>query len=230
VRSCAGESPARQPPGRRRYEKSLFSRKRIRYYRSGFEREKFAMRKHLYGFALFVFIAASGAALYTLLFAPLKADVPVVGDDRLVVIVREPADLEEVKPIKSPLSYELKSFHIDLESRRGTAEVQLDWNSSEKPPAEVSVEFGLTTPGEPFSGMTVGHDDVRKPFEKGRSVTKTCRFLVLGHPGPNVTSYYGYAEVTEAAGIDDYITKLVLIEKNRMAGAIPALITHPNKK
>lgn len=197
------------------------------------------MRKHLYGFALFAFIVASGAALYTLLYAPVNADVPPVDDDRLVVIVREPANLEEVKPVKVPLSYEVKSFHIDLETGGGTVEVKLDWNSDKKPPAGVWFDFGVTTPGKPYEGMRVGYYYVHEPFEKGRSMTKTCRFKISGDPNPNVTNYYGYAEVTELVEKEEVtkqveangdITKLVLIEKNRMSGAIPALMTHPNKK
>jgi hypothetical protein len=188
------------------------------------------MRKHIYGFALFIFIVGSGAALYTLLYAPLKLNVPPVGDDRLVVIVREPADIEEVNPVKSPLSYELKSFHLDLETSEGTVELKLAWDSDKKPPAEVRFDFGLTTPGKPYEGMRVRSYSVYEPFKKGKSVTHTCKFKSWGNPKPDVTNYYGYAEIIEPLGKDDFITKTVLIEKNRMAGAVPALITHPNKK
>jgi hypothetical protein len=197
------------------------------------------MRKHIYGFALFVFIVASGAALYTLLYAPFKADVPPVGDDRLVVIVREPANIEEVRPERNPLSYELKSFHIDLETGEGTVEVKLAWDSDKKPPAGVRFNFGLTTPGTRYEGMAVGSYYISEPFKKDRSVTYTCKFKSGGDPNPNAANYYGYAEVTEPVEKPEVrkpvetngdITKLVLIEKNRMAGAIPALMTHPNKK
>lgn len=188
------------------------------------------MRKHIYGFALFVFIVASGATLYTLLYAPLKADVPPVDSDRLVVIVREPADIEEVKPVKVLLSYEVKSFHIDLETGLGTVEVKLEWNSDKKPPAGVRFDFGLTTPGKRYEGMKVGSYYVKEPFKNGRSVTYTCKFKSWGDPDPKVTNYYGYAEVTEPVEKNDDVTYLVLIEKNRMAGAVPALMTHPNKK
>ena len=77
--------------------------------------------------------------------------------------------------------------------------------------------------------MTVGSYYANKPFEKGRSVTETCRFKTSGYPNPNVTNYYGYAEVTEAVGTGSGFSKTVLVEKNRM-GAIPALMGHPNKK
>lgn len=88
----------------------------------------------------------------------------------------------------------------------------------------------MTTPGKPYQGMTVGSYYVYKPFEKGRSMTKICRFKISGDPDPNVKTYYGYAEVTEGGGADDGYAKTVLVEKNRMAGAIPVLMGHPKKK
>ena len=90
--------------------------------------------------------------------------------------------------------------------------------------------FGVTTPGKPYEGMTVGSYYVYKAFEKGRSMTKTCRFKTSGAPDPNVTNYYGYAEVAEPFEKNDGVTNLVLIKRNRMAVAIPALMVHQKKK
>jgi hypothetical protein len=194
-------------------------------------KEKFAMRKHIYGVALFIFIVACGAVAYALFLAPAM-EVNTTSrycPKRIPATVSDPDPIPE-SPKPGPLAYKIKSFYLDLETGGGTVEVQLDWNSSEKPPAGVRLDFGLTTPGEPFSGKTVGYDYVHKPFEKGRSVTKTCRFMTSGDLDPKVKNYYGYAEVTDAAGVGSGITKTVLVEKNRMAGAMPVLMGHPNKK
>jgi len=187
------------------------------------------MRKHIYGFALFVFIVACGATAYTLFLSPTVEIKTSYCPKRIPLAVGNPDPIQE-SPRPGPLAYKIKSFYIDDETDGATVEVQLDWNSSEKPPAGVRFDFGLTTPGEPFSGRTVGSYYADKPFEKGRSVTKICRFKTSGDPDPSVTNYYGYAEVTEAAGMGDGFKKTVLVEKNRMAGAIPVLMGHPNKK
>lgn len=190
------------------------------------------MRKHIYGFALFIFIVACGATAYALFLAP-TVEVNTSSNycrKRVPVAVHEDPDPIQESPRPGPLASEIKSFHIDLETGDGTVEVQLDWNSSEKPPSGVRLDFGVTTPRKPYEGMTVGSYYVNKPFEKGRSATHTCRFKTSGSPDPAVTNYYGYAEVTEATGTGSGFTKTVLVAKNRMAGAIPALMGHQKKK
>jgi hypothetical protein len=187
------------------------------------------MRKHIYGFALFVFIVACGVTAYTLFLAPTVEIKPSYCRRNIPSAVSDPGPIQE-SPGPGPLAYKIKSFYLDLETGEGTAEVRLDWNSSEKPPAGVRFDFGVTTPGEPFSGMTVGSYWAPKPFEKGRSVTMTCRFKTSGGLDPKVENYYGFAEAAEAGGIGSGFTKTVLVEKNRMAGAIPVLTGHPKKK
>ena len=145
------------------------------------------MRKHIYGFALFVFIVACGVTAYAL-FMPRRwrlntsskyCPKRISGGSQ-----RHPDPILE-SPKPGPLSYKIKSFHIDLETGLGTVEVQLDWDSGEKPPAGVRLDFGLTTPGEPYSG-TDGRVMVMSTsrLKKGMSVTKTCLFKTSGRPRP----------------------------------------------
>lgn len=190
------------------------------------------MRKHIYGFALFIFIVTCGVTAYTLFLAP-TVEVNTTSKycpKRIPMAVNEDPDPIQESPKPGPLAYKIKSFHIDLETGVGTVEVRLDWNSSEKPPSGVRFDFGVTTARNPNEGMTVGSYYVYKPFEKGRTTTKTCRFKTSAYPDPAVTAYYGYAVVIEATGAGDGFTKTVLVEKNRMAGAIPALMGHEKKK
>lgn len=190
------------------------------------------MRKHIYGFALFIFIVTCGVTAYSLFLAP-TVEVNTASKycpKRIPMAVTEDPGTIQESPKPGPLAYKIKSFHIDLQTGEGTVEVRLDWNSSEKPPSGVRFDFGVTTPGKPFEGMTVGSYYISEPFEKGRTMTETCRFKTSGDPDPNVTNYYGYAEVTEGGGTGSGFTKTVLVRKNRMAGAIPALMGHQKKK
>jgi hypothetical protein len=184
------------------------------------------MIKHIIGFALFTFIVACGVIAYAFLSVP---PIPRVEEVRPPVSVREPVVREVVA--QKPLSYELQSFEVDLEKGTGTVQVKLKWNSNEKPPAGLRFDFGLTTPGEPFAGTQVGSYYITGPFKAGRSITETCVFKLWGAVlNPVEKNYYGYAEIvdrgTESAGI----TKLVYTEKDRMIGAISALVRHPLKK
>lgn len=180
------------------------------------------MRKHLYGFALFAFIVASAAAVYAFIHTPNF----IAEEVRLESSV--PAPIEKIPDI-DPLTYELKSFNIDLEKGIGTVEMKLNWNVGDKPPAGIRFDFGVAISGKPYAGTQVGSYYIDKPFSGGRSSTQTCVFKLWGaFLDPNITSYYGYAEIAERG--NNGATTLVYTEKNRMIGAISALIRHRDKK
>lgn len=182
------------------------------------------MRKHLIGFALFSFIVTSAVVIYGSLyywnrFEEIKVRACPQREGRPVT--------RENSPVSESLTYKLKSFNIDIEKGTGTVEVELGWRSDETPPAGVRLDFGVVTPEEPKAEIQVGSHYIDAPFASGSTVTQTCAFKLWGAVlDPKVKNYYGYAEVAERDGM----TKLVYTEKNRMIGAFPVLVKHPNKK
>ena len=98
----------------------------------------------------------------------------------------------------------------------------------ETPPAGVGFDLGVATRWKPLRDK-VGSYYLDEPFKYGRTVTKTCGSRLWGATlDPKVTNYYGYAEMADRDNGGS--TKLVQIEKNRMTGAVPALVRHPKKK
>jgi hypothetical protein len=184
------------------------------------------MRKHLYGFALFTFIVATAVVFCGAFYYWNEYDVRVAPRP-----LPESISPAETQPPKSgPPLYELKSFLIDLEKNTATFEVKFNWESTEKPPLALEFNFGVTTARKPYEAIELGTELVQLPFFEKKSVTKTFTSTIYarGKLDPKAT-YYGYLELNDRPKNNDGVTKLVLIEKNRMAGSVPALIKHPKK-
>jgi len=185
------------------------------------------MRKHIIGFTLFTFIVVSAAIIYAIIY-PFKEV-----HEKNVTACRFNRSEEPRPPVlvqASRLKYELKNFFVDLEKGTGTAELKLEWMPDmETPPAGLRFDLGVATAEKPLHGIQLGSCYLDEPFAYGRTVTKTCEFKLWGATlDPKVKNYYGYAEVADRD--DGGSTKLVQIEKNRMIGAVPALVKHPKKK
>lgn len=184
------------------------------------------MIKHIIGFALFVFIVTCGVMVYAFLYTP---PMPQIEKVRIPVAVAEPS---RGKTEVSPLSYELKSFTVDLEKRQATIEVRLEWNSAEKPPHGLMLDFGVTTADRPFARIHLVSKLINRPFGSSRSIGKTfvLDLKEISGMSPQETAYYGNMEATDIAELTPPLSPAVYVEKNRMIGAIPALVRHPLKK
>lgn len=183
------------------------------------------MRKHIIGFALFAFIVTCGAVIYGFLYTPPMPEIAEV----TIPVTHAPV---EVRKETSALSYELTGFTVDLEKRRATIDVTIDWDSAEKPPAGLVLDFGLTTADRPFAGISLGYQNLSQPFAYGRTLRRT--FILdlkeFNGLGAREEAYYGYMGATDIAEVKSSSTRLVYTEKNRMIGAIPALVRYPLKK
>jgi hypothetical protein len=194
-----------------------------------FEREKFAMRKHIYGFALFVFIIASGAGSYALFFSPPDKDPPIVKQPVRVTAL-ENRGAEKAVDL-SPVSYKIRSFIIDLEKKEVIVEVDLRWNSELPEPSAIRLNFGVATAASTFEGIEIGSAVFDDPFIASRMVSRTFTVTLTGREklDPKERNYYGYLEVGDN-GPPSGATTLVYRRKNKLAGSVPALVRHLNKK
>jgi hypothetical protein len=165
---------------------------------------------------------------YAFLYTP---PMPLIEEVRIPVTVSEPQTVE-VRKEAAAVSCELKSFTVDLEKGQATIEVILAWNSAEKPPAGLVLDFGVTTADRPFAGIQLGYLKINRPFASGRSISNTFTLDLKEFSGvsPNETAYYGYMQATDIAELSRSSSRAVYVEKNRMIGAIPALVRHPLKK
>jgi hypothetical protein len=185
------------------------------------------MRKHIIGFALFIFIVASGVMVYAFLYTP---PMPGIEEVKLPVTIGEQREVG-VKEEASALSTELKSFTVDLEKRQATIDVRLDWNSADKPPAGLILDFGVTSADRPFAGIGLGYQNLNRPFASGRTVRRTFVLDLKDFSGlsPKDT-FYGYIDVTDIAELSRSSSRAIYVEKNHMIGAISALVRFPLKK
>lgn len=185
------------------------------------------MRKHIIGFALFIFIVVTGVVTYSFFRVTTKKTSCDLDKYRSRSAVSLPPERTEVNPV----SHELKSFQVDLGKNIATIEVKLDCNSADTPYKGMVINFGVATADEPYRGIEIGSEFLKDPFAKGNSVTKTFKFTTSARVrlNPNQKNYYGYMEFIDQDE-DTGVRKLVLIESNRMANAIPALVRHPLKK
>jgi hypothetical protein len=176
------------------------------------------MKKHIYGFALFVSIVASGAIAYTL-FHPGAA-----------VSERAPV----AKTVQAGrLRYEIKSLTIDLASNRGTAVVELHGLSKDTLPRGFDIGFGIVTADRPHDGTLIGWSGGEGfTFDESQTETRTFTFpLDEGSrrkfdPEKN---YYGFLHMEP--GATDFKGDDVLDgTRDFMYGSVPVLVRHPNKK
>jgi hypothetical protein len=185
------------------------------------------MRKHIIGFALFTFIVTCGVMVYAFLYTP---PIPQIEEVKVPVTISGTRTVE-IKKEASALSCELKSFTVDLEKRQATVDVKIDWNSAEKPPGGLILDFGVTTSDRPFAGIGLGNLSIKHPFGEGRSFRQTFVLDLKDFSGLSPKdAYYGYVGATDIAEINRSSSQAVYVEKNHMIGAIPALIRHPLKK
>lgn len=185
------------------------------------------MIKHVIGFALFVFIIACGVMVYAFLYTP---PMPQIEEVKIPVApgYRRPVELKKEIEV---LSYELHSFTVDLEKRKATIDVTLEWNWHEDHPAGLVLDFGLTTADRPFAVTSLGYQNFSQPFANGNTVRRTFVLDLKDFAGlsPKET-YYGYMGATDIAEARRSSVPLVYTEKNRMIGSVPALVRYPLKK
>lgn len=183
------------------------------------------MQKHLVGFALFFFIVVSSVLIFGSFYYWKEYEVITSPKPH---IEYKPVPYERAASVER-VSYVIKSFNIDMERGLGTVEMALTWSSDDEPPAGLRFDLGVATADKPLHGIQVGSCYLDEPFAYGRTATKTCEYKLWGATlDPKVRNYYGYAEVADRDNGGS--TKLVQIEKNRMIGAVPALVKHSKKK
>lgn len=185
------------------------------------------MIKHIIGFALFVFIVSCGVIAYAFLYAP---PMPRIEEVNIPANPGTPGPVEKKKEIEV-LSYDIHSFTVDLEKRKATIDVTLDWNLAEKPPSGLVLDFGLTTADRPFAVINLGYQNFSQPFANGRPVRQIFVLDLKDFRGlSSKEAYYGYMGATDVAETHRSSVPLVYTEKNRMIGAVPALVRYPLKK
>lgn len=192
-----------------------------------FDGRSLPMKKHIFGFALFLFIVSSAIVTYRFLYAPPVPDVEVVHINHDAPPPAQYVGLGS--KTAEVLSCEIKNIVLDVEGGYGTADVTFRWNSSEPPPGGLIVELGLTTADRPFEGRGIGFARIGSVW-KNNTMTENVKFLLEGRAdGLDLKkNYYGYVEASDWKGGDERV-KLIYREKDRMTGAAPVLIKHGKK-
>lgn len=182
------------------------------------------MKKHIYGFALFLFIVSSAVIAYRFLLPPQTFVVPAN-----LTHADHPRSIEPASKMAEGLTCEIKNVVLDVEGGYGSADVTFRWNSSEPAPDGLIVDFGLTTADRPFEGRSIGYARIGSVW-KNNTMTENVKFLLEGRTrGLDLKkNYYGYIEASDWKGGDERV-KLIYREKDRMTGAAPVLIKHGKK-
>lgn len=183
------------------------------------------MKKHIYGFALFLFIVSAAVITYSFLHTPPVPDVETV----YLTIDDHPRYPRASHAESGELSCEIKNVVLDVEGGYGSADITFHWNSSEPAPDGLIVDFGLTTADRPFEGRSIGYARIGSVW-KNNMMTENVKFLLEGRTrGLDLKkNYYGYIEASDWQGGDERV-KLIYREKDRMTGAAPVLIKHGKK-
>lgn len=191
------------------------------------------MRKHLYGFALFVFIVASGAIVYTL-FHP-RSEITrgfCRRETQPRTAVSEPAPVGKTVQA-GRLPYEIKSLTVDLAANRGTAVVEFHGPSKDTLTKGFDIGFGIITADQPHGGTLIGWSR-GKGFAFDKSLTETRTFIFPLEEGSRSKfgpekNYYGFLHLEP--GFTDFQGDDVLDgTRDFMYGSVPVLVRHPNKK
>jgi hypothetical protein len=109
-----------------------------------FEKEKFAMKKHIFGFVLFSLVVASFALVYAFFNAP---SIPPVEAVKPPVAQTE---TREEKPYfcnfrRNNFSYVVQSSQFDLDNNKLTSKVKVYWNGNGNPPEQIYLTGNLFT-------------------------------------------------------------------------------------
>jgi len=184
------------------------------------------MRKHIYGFTLFVFIVACGVTAYAFFFARTAE----INKDRTRGAVSEHAPGRQIMRGER-LAYEIKSFTVDLAKNRGTVMVKFDWISTTTPPHGIEIGFGIVTADRPHGGSLIGWSAAEQfAFDESRTETRTFTFQLeegSRHKFDPEKTYYGFLHLghlyTDFQG-DDVLDKT----RDFMYGSVPVLVHHSN--
>jgi hypothetical protein len=190
------------------------------------------MRKHIYGFALFVFIVASGAIAYTL-FHPM-AEINMGSGTRgnhPRAVVSEPAPVGKALQA-GRLEYEIKSLTVDLNTNRGTAVVELYGRSKDILSRGFDIGFGIVTADQPHGGSLIGWSG-GEGFVSDESLSETRTFTFPLEEGSRrkfdpEKNYYGFLHMEP--GATDFRGDDLDGTRDFMYGLVPVLVRHPNKK
>jgi hypothetical protein len=114
--------------------------KQIRYNRSSFEKEKFGMKKHIFGFALFSLIVATFAFIYTVFYAPSMPSKNAVKPPVSQMETRSERPTACFPRRTKQFSYTIDGANYYVENNVLVSKITLYWNGSGAPPAKISVQ------------------------------------------------------------------------------------------
>lgn len=182
------------------------------------------MKKHLYGFAIFLLIVSSSVVTYRFLSTPPFTQI----DPEHLEVKLQPHVEEREAEIPSGLSCEIKNMLIDVQEGYGTADVTFRWNSSEPAPEGLIVDVGVTTANSAYYGTHIGVVKLGSVWKKN-TMTERIVFLLEDEADRLDTqrAYYGYVEASEWKGSGN--VKLVYRPDNKLRNAVPVLIKHRKK-
>lgn len=128
------------------------------------------MKKHIFGFTLFIFIFASFALAYTFFTAPAipskDAVKPPVSQTETRVEKPYSCHFKQKK-----LSYEVLSSQLDADKNQLTSKVRVIWTASGEPPKEIFVRTELFTLDQSETSISFEPLAFTKVFENRNEAT-----------------------------------------------------------
>jgi len=198
--------------------------KQIRYNRSSLEKEKFGMKKHIFGFALFSLIVATFAFIYTVFYAPSMPSKNAVKPPVSQTETRSERPTACFPRRPKQFYYTIDGANYYVENNVLVSKITLYWNGSGAPPAKISVQPRIFMIDNSENPKSLKAETLIEPFKDGnsKSLTVDSKFVIngVGNGPPNL---YVVFEVLDAES-GNYLTS----EKVNLAEAFHILTVYPD--